>query len=534
MQRGGWRRGAALGLAAAVLAVVVLVAGLLSGCAGGSKAQATAETQAPTQANQAAGTEGSAGSVRAPAGDVILRIRGAVRRQAIPGGFVGLSLEYPAVAAYAGTDPSAVNPVLLQLIRNLNPGQPPVLRIGGDSTDWTWWPVAGMSQPAGVNYTLTPDYVSVLHSLATTLGAKLILGINLEADSTSVAAAEAKALVNGIGPAQVEELELGNEPELYGAFTWGRSGRTGRPHGYDFADYNQDIARIGDPLTMAPLAGPATGAPKWFPYLGQFLSSHPRVALATLHRYPLQLCYVRPSEPNYPTIANLLSTRSSATEANSVIPSVKTAHAHGIPLRIDEMNTISCGVDNGVAQSFASALWALDAVFQMARVGVDGVNIHTYPGATYELFTFIHSHGRWRGTVSPEYYGLLMFAQAAPPDSHLLNVTATNTGPVKAWATRSADGTFRVVAINDGAGPRTVAVRLGKVGGAATLERLEAPRLTSRGGVALGGQSFGGSTTTGLLAGKAHTESVAGGGGQYVFRLPGGSAALLTVPPPTG
>ena len=127
-----------------------------------------------------------------------------------------------------------------------------------------------------------------------------------------------------------------------------------------------------------------------------------------------------------------------------------------------------------------------------------------------------------------------MFAQAAPPDSHLLNVTATSTGQVKAWATRSADGTFRVVAINDGAGPRTVAVRLGKVGGAATLERLEAPRLTSRGGVTLGGQSFGGSTTTGLLAGKAHTESVAGAGGQYVFRLPGGSAALLTVPPPTG
>jgi Glycosyl hydrolase family 79 C-terminal beta domain len=524
MQRGGWRRGATLGLVAAVLATVVLVAGLLSGCAGGSKAQAAGSADS-------AGPAGSAGSVRAPAGDVILRIRGAVRHQAIPGGFVGLSLEYPAVAAYAGTDPSAVNPVLLQLIRNLNPGQLPVLRIGGDSTDWTWWPVVGMSQPAGVNYTLTPDYVSVLHSLATTLGAKLILGINLEADSTSVASAEAKALVNGIGPAQVEGLELGNEPELYGAFTWGRSGRTGRPHGYDFADYNQDIARIGEPLTMAPLAGPATGALKWFPYLGQFLSSHPRVALATLHRYPLQLCYVRPSEPNYPTIANLLSTRSSATEANSVIPSIKTADAHGIPLRIDEMNTISCGVDNGVAQSFASALWALDAVFQMARVGVDGVNIHTYPGATYELFTFTHSHGRWRGTVSPEYYGLLMFAQAAPADSHLLSVTATSTGQVKAWATRSADGTFRVVAINDGSGSRTVAVRLGKVGGAATLERLEAPRLTSRGGVTLGGQSFGGSTTTGLLAGKAHTESVAGAGGQYVFRLPGGSAALLTVPP---
>jgi len=507
------------------LAAVLMVAGLLSGCAGGSKAQATAQAQTRTQANQVAG------SPRAPAGDAVLRIRGAVRRQAIPGGFVGLSLEYPAVAAYAGTDPSALNPVFVQLIRNLNPGQLPVLRIGGDSTDWTWWPVAGMSQPAGVNYTLTPGYISVLHGLAATLGAKLILGIDLEADSTTLAAVEAKALVDGIGPAQVEGLELGNEPELYGVFTWGRSAHKGRTRGYDFADYNQDITRIGDPLTMAPLAGPAIGAPKWFPYLGQFLSSHPRVAVATLHRYPLQLCYVRPSEPNYPTIANLLSTRSSRTLADSVIPSVKTARAHGVPLRIDEMNTISCGVDSGVAQSFASALWALDAVFQMARVGVDGVNIHTYPGATYELFTFTHSDGRWRGTVSPEYYGLLMFAQAAPPGSHLLNVTATNAGQVKSWATIAPDGSVRVVAINDGAGARTVAVRLGVARGAGTLERLQAPRLTSRGGVTLGGQSFGSGTSTGLLAGKARTQPVDGTGGQYVFRVPGGSAALLTVPP---
>jgi hypothetical protein len=524
MQWGGWRRGVTLALAAGVV-----LACLFSACSGGSKAQASAsEPTGSAPASQAVGT-----TAKAPTGDVILRIGGRGQRQAIPGGFVGLSLEYPAVAAYAGTDSSAVNPVFLQLIRNLAPGQAPVLRIGGDSTDWTWWPVAGMSQPGGVNYTLTPDYVSVLHSLATTLGAKLILGINLEADSSSVASAEAQALVDGVGKAQVEGLELGNEPELYGSFIWGRSGHTGRPHGYSFADYNQDISRIGDPLTMAPLAGPATGAPKWFPYLGQFLSSHPRVAVATLHRYPLQLCYVKPTQPNYPTIANLLSTRSSATEANSVIPSVKTARARGIPLRIDEMNTISCGVDNGVAQSFASALWALDAVFQMARVGVSGVNIHTYPGATYELFTFTHSNGRWRGTVSPEYYGLLMFAQAAPADSRLVNVTATDTGQVKSWATLTPDGTFRVLAINDGAGARTVAVQLAKAGGVGTLERLEAPRLSSRGGVTLGGQSFGSSTATGELAGKARTQTVAAAGGRYVFRVLGGSAALMTVPPAT-
>jgi hypothetical protein len=508
---------------AAVVISVLAVA--LSACSSGSKAPGRSHTR-PAQTVE---PTLAAATPRAPAGAAVVRIAGPTRHT-IADGYLGLSIEYPAVEAYAGTTPSAPNPVFVQLVRNLTAGQAPVLRVGGDSTDLTWWPVRGTARPAGVKYTLTPGEIQVLHALGTTLGARFILGIDLEADSTTVAAAEAKALVDGIGRSQVEGLELGNEPELYGVFTWDGSGRKGRAPGYGFADYDRDMARIGGALTMAPLAGPAIGAPGWFPHLGQFLSSNRRVAIATLHRYPLQLCYVRPSEPNYPSIAHLLSAHSSRTLADTVASSVRTAHARGVPLRIDEMNTNSCGTDDAVSKSFASALWALDALFQMARVGVDGVNIHSYPGATYELFTFTHTRGQWRGTIEPEYYGMLMFAQAAPPGSRLLSVAQTNAGQVKAWATRGTDGTLRVVAINDGSGARTVAVRLPVAHGAGTLEQLKAPRLTSRGGVTLGGQTFGSSTTTGLLAGPQQVFAVAPQGVQYVFKVPAGSAALLTIP----
>jgi hypothetical protein len=434
------------------------------------------------------------------------------------------------VEAYAGTNQAAIDPVFVQLVRNLTPDQNAVLRIGGDSSDWTWWPVPGMRRPAGVNFTLTPSYVGVLHALAATLGAKLILGINLEADSAAVASAEARALVKGVGRAQIEGLELGNEPELYAVFNWDGSGRKGRARGYDFDDYNRDVTRVGADLTSAPLAGPAIGAPGWFPHLAPFLSSHPRVAMATLHRYPLQLCYVNPREPNYPTIGHLLSARSSRGLANSVAKSVAVARAHGVPLRIDEMNTISCGTVNGVSRSLASALWALDALFEMARVGVDGVNIHSYPGATYELFSFNRADGAWRAAVEPEYYGLLMFAQAAPPGSRLENVSEAGGGQVKAWATRGSDGTVRVLAINEGDSARTIAIRLESTRGAGTLERLEAHGLTSRSGITLGGQSFGPTTTTGLLAGPQRAETVAPSRGLYVFKAPAGSADLLTIP----
>src|SRR5438105_6584666 len=119
----------------------------------------------------------------APRGALTLRIGSPLPVHPIPAGFLGLSLEFPAIPAYAGTDPQAIDPVFEQLIRNVAPGQSPVLRIGGDSTDWTWWPVPGMARPAGVNYTLTRNWLAVASALTNALGARLIMGIDLEADS---------------------------------------------------------------------------------------------------------------------------------------------------------------------------------------------------------------------------------------------------------------------------------------------------------------------------------------------------------------
>ncbi len=451
----------------------------------------------------------------------------------IPAGFLGLSFEYPAVAAYAGSDPGAINPVFLQLIRNLSPGQAPNLRIGGDTTDWTWWPVAGVPKPGGIKYTLTPRWVRVTAALAHQLGARLILGLNLEADSTTVAAAQARALIAGIGRSSIQALELGNEPELYGSFTWykTRSGQhvTGRPHGYDFSAYQGDFARISASLPRLALAGPATGAPRWIPEVAPFLAAQPRVRVATLHRYPLQLCFMPAASPMYPTTAHLLAPAASRGLADSVAPFVGVAHARHVALRIDEMNTVSCGGAPGISNAFVSSLWALDAAFQMARVGVDGINLHTYPGAPYELFKFTRRHGGWRGFVAPEYYGLDMFAQAAPPGARLLNVSGAS-GNFTGWATRARDGTVHVVLINeDTAGSRTVTVHIAGPHGAAMLERLQARSLSARTGVTLSGQTFGTATTTGTLTGHSTLAMVAHTHGAYVVKLPAASAAMLTI-----
>jgi hypothetical protein len=505
-----------------ILAVAVAIGAVLIASHRTSAHEANAAAIAPATAGPSA------------AGALSLTVGGATNRT-IPSGFLGLSIEYPAIPEYAGRDPKAINPVFVQLVRNLTPGQAPDLRIGGDTSDWTWWPVPGVRKPFGVRYSLSKDWVQVMSALTKTLGARVILGINLELNSSTDASAEARTLVDGIGRSSIEGLELGNEPELYGSFSFYKlpdgSHVNGRPSSYDFSDYLHDFSRIGGSLPKVPLVGPATGGPHWIPDLPNFLAAQPGVKVATLHKYPLQTCFIAPTEQQYPTIAHFLSPTASQGLADAVAPYVGVAHSHHVPLRIDEMNSVSCGQAPGVSNGFVSALWALDAVFQMARVGVNGVNIHTYVKAPYELFTFTRRDGKWHGVVDPEYYGLLMFAQAAPPGAHLLR-TSGSLGNVRAWATRAPDGSTRVVLINDyTAQTRTVAVRIPGATGAATLERLRGKGLTATTGVTLGGQGFGNDTTTDTLAGRSAASSVKQSNGAYVVRLPRASATMLTLAP---
>ena len=449
----------------------------------------------------------------------------------VASGFVGLSIEIKALEQYAGTNPSAVNPVLLHLIEDLAPDQRPVLRLGGDSTDWSWWPVSSVARPPGVRFTLTPNWLDVARSVATAVRGRLILGVDLEADNRTLAAAEANAMVQRVGPGSVAALELGNEPELYGSFGWyaSASGKPvpGRPRDYDPTAFERDYSSFAPRLPDVPLAGPSSGAPDWLAKLGAFLHAEPRVGLVTVHAYPLKHC----TKSKVITIGQLLSDQSSRGLAASVAPYVAVAGAHHDPLRVDEMNGISCGGYRGVSDTFASALWVLDALFEMARTGVAGVNIHTVPGTINEILGPDDTGGTWRMRVHPEYYGMMMFAQAAPAGSRLLKLGTAAPAGVKVWATRASDGVVHVVVINKRlAGSRFLRLRIAGAHGAAAVEQLRAPSVRSTGGVTIGGQTFGAETSTGVLAGPADHHTVTPSSGGYPITVPAASATMLTIP----
>lgn len=501
----------------AVLLVAAVLVALALTRAGGSR---------PGRANPYPGERATAITVQARQSERV-----------VPFGFLGLSLEYSSIEPYAGTDPRALDPVFVQLVRNLVPGQTPVLRIGGDSTDRWWWPTAGLSRPPGVKHDITPRWLEVTGALARALRARLMLGLNLEADSPQLAAVEARALIHGLGARAIRALELGNEPDLYATFPWYRtaSGRhvTGRPPSYDMSALIADYSAFAAALPRKPLAGPSLGAPKWTRQLGRFLAAEPRVGLVTLHRYPLQLCYTARRSSRYPTVSHLLEPASSIGLADSFAPYVPIARARGLSVRIDELNSVSCGADPTVSKTFASSLWALDTLFEMLRVGVHGVNIHTFPGAGYELFELRHAGGNWQATVEPEYYGLLMFAQAAPPGANLERVDGAASGAVRTWATRALDGTVRIALVNTGPQARTLSLGVaGEQVGEGTLERLTAPSVRAHAGVTFGGRSFGARTTTGLLGGAPRSSIVTPVRGRYAVALPAYSAALLVLSPP--
>ena len=422
----------------------------------------------------------------------------------IPPGFLGLSLEYFAIEPYAGTNPSAIDPVFVQLIRNLSAGQAPELRIGGDTTDRTWWPVPGMPTPAGVTATLTRNWIDVTHALATQLGAQLTLGINFEADSTKVAAAEANAEIDGIGRARIAALELGNEPELYGSFDWGLSGAPGRPKGYDFEAFAQDFTRIGRALPHLPLAGPTDGGTRWFPKVGTFLSHHPQVAVATIHRYPLESCYVKPSDPSYPTIPHMLAPQATSTLARSVTAAVRQAHAHHIPIRVDEINTISCGLGPGRQQ-----IVRLGPVGPRHPVRASGRRRRRrqpphVPGSDATRCSGLpKSAVNGAASSCPSTTASTCSPRPRPPDrgcSGLGDRQPAARGICDQSARRHDPGRDHQRGVEreepSRCGPRAPPRP-------APLEVLRAPSLAARVDVTLGGQSFGASTATGLLAGTA-------------------------------
>lgn len=436
-------------------------------------------------------------------------------------GFLGMATSFSTISVLEGhaTDPDVA---FQHLLENLSPGAPFQLRLGGVSADTSWWAVPGMKKPRWLS-TLTPRWGADLNSLLTSVGGQVILGVNLEQApkiNAAIATAEVADFDRYVGTNLIDAFELGNEPEY-----WPLSVVTGG-RGHDtIAAYGKKFSEIAGQLTGAPLAGPASVGKVWLGELGTVLSHLPsHLKVATVHLYPLKNC----SLGAHPLLSQLLAPSSIRGLGESAHGLVKAAAAHGEPLRVDELNGITCGGKAGLSNSFGEALWALNALPALWRAGVQGVNYQTVDGLLNQVITARHSAAGWRVSVEPVYYGLLAFARAAPAGSRLLNVSQTGPPHVYRFAVRAPDGSERVVLTNVGPGARTLGVRASGMHAGGSLSLLTARSLTATGGATLGGQTV--SSTTGELAGTPRVTRVRPGDhGTYTVRVPAHAAAILTL-----
>jgi hypothetical protein len=435
-------------------------------------------------------------------------------------GFVGISTSLSTITTLSGSAADPDTP-FVHLVKNLSPGAPSVLRLGGVGTDDSWWPIPGMKER--YLYKLTPRWAADVRAMLTAVGGKAILGVNLESDSKRLASTEVAEFDRYVGPSLIDFFELGNEPEFFPVAL--PAGHPPHDYPYKIAHYGKEFSNIASALGGAPLAGPASGAPNWLSHLGTILRDMPsRLKLVTMHAYPMKNC----SRLSQVSVPDFFDRSSIQGLADSIHREVRAAAAHGKPLRVDEFNGVSCGGEARVSNSFGEALWALNMLPALWQAGVQGVNFQTVDGDLNQMIHTKHSASGWSVSVEPEYYGLLAFAGAAPAGSHLLRIPNPGLAHVYQFAVRAPDRSERVVLTNVGSVARTIGVTASGTRGTGSLSFLSAKSLSATGGTTLAGQSL--SSRTGQLTGTPRLTLVRPNAqGVYAVRVAAHAAAILTL-----
>ncbi len=479
--------------------------------------------------------------------DITLNLHNAQLGRQIPQSFLGFSMEYfQGGVAQILTPANGQQERISNLFNNLGRlNGPPMLRLGGNSADSAWWNPNGLPNPSGVLYSITPSLVENVNGLIRSTGTKLIVGLNLRYPNPSLAVSWAQAAISQFGSKNIAAFEIGNEPDLF-------PHNGARLRSYTFQDYTSDfntwlqaLKPVFDGRTWA--AGPAFSSAKWS--APTFIrEEHGSLALATQHNYAMNAC-APPSTAKYASIANLLSPQVISPYVDLMRPIVSAASAYDIPVRVDEMSyMLSCKATasgNSIRDTFASALWTADVLFELANTGVSGVNFQTNPHHSAGTPATFYVNADGTVSVAPMYYGMMFFAEAVQNHAHFLSANYTHHSGnqnVKIWTTEDDEGNIRIAVINKNLNTSAdISVRLPGVIEAqqghpmsdlrrfptARLLRLTAPDASATTGVSLGGQTF---DANGLSVGTQAITKISGHNGVISFTVPEASAALLTIP----
>lgn len=433
-----------------------------------------------------------------------------VRRRlgTIPRDFLGLGYEISSVAISGLL--SAENRTYVQLVRTLSTQG--VIRVGGNTSDDASFgeDEQAISAPKGtvVNEASLQQLGSFLH----VTNWRLIWGLNLGSADERQAVAEAEAIA-ATAKTHLLAFEIGNEPDLFGR------GTAHRPKSYNYEDFLKEFrsykGAIRAKLPQAPFAGPdVAGATAW---IGRFAKDEGRdLKLLTHH-------YYRECASSTSTLDKLLQVDPKLAPELAVLRLASSTSK--VPYRICETNSFCGGGKPGVSDSFGAALWVLDFMFQLACAGCAGVNIETGVNQLGFISSYapIRQDGRGAYVATPEYYGMLAFAQAS--QGALVAIDCETAGAnIAAYAVAGEDQSLSVTIVNKEASlDASVSLSISQNIGDGRVLRLSAPSLEAKDGVTLGGfpVSPDGSWN------PQPTELLTSTAGRGTILVPAGSAAIL-------
>src|ERR1700722_2966655 len=288
--------------------------------------------------------------------------------QQIPSNFGGISLDFFDAQTFVP------NPLYPQLIKNLAfPGQKLDLNVEGDGSPWPGTP--------------TSAQIAIFNNLYTTLEAS---GVSLRftlpapmcpsATATTYATPAVASYIANAGAGWLG-VTLGNEPDGACQNSGSYAG------GYATFKTNWDAFRTA--ITSLPggsglkFAGPSFGGQQpWNDAsdLNSFVNGEAaNLPYVSQHWYPQNGCSGSPS-----LSAELAAAQAKPSDTNYA-SYVANAHKDGVPFRISEMNDIDCSGRSGISDTFAAALWLPDALFHLANVGTDGVDVISDSDGFYAL-----------------------------------------------------------------------------------------------------------------------------------------------------
>jgi hypothetical protein len=441
----------------------------------------------------------------------------------IPPRFLGLSFEAAAIGQLAG---DAHRGDLVRLLRSLGPG---ILRFGGITADENVaWTDADTPAPAWASSTIGPRQMRAIGELARRSGWQVMLTVGLAHYEPATAAREVAAAHRALGP-YLAAVEIGNEPNSYGSHGLRELPWIAQGYEEEVSNYRDAIDALAPGV---PIAGPDVSGSGVFSEWGGEEALAQTPALLTGHHYPLGCAQV----PG-PSIEALLSSAIRGSAARSLATYMTVASSSGIPLRIDETNSVSCGGVAGISNTFASALWATGYITQAMADGISGINLQGNPtncnGYTPLCAPDASALAQGILRAQPEWYALLL-TRSLVSYRPLPTTIAPEGSPNLVAASFLGPNHSLKVALADeeplGTNPLELQLDVGAGLGTAHILRLTAPSPSATGGVLLAGRAV---PANGSWRAPTQTESLPASSGVVALELPSSSAALVTIAPPS-